>query len=266
MLDYDKIVKEKRILNIDGLESKILCDQKYAYKLFYTLKRRVLNNKFYKVNILSSLTNFTEGVQPIDNIMDNNCLFRGYSCEKIEGITLADLFLKRGLYDFIIGLIDSSQKLHAIHERPENIILSDVHPRNIMLRLDVENQYTNSIFLDLDNAKIDGLKNNYYSAALYNFYRPRIKKMVISKNSDRLTELLYLLNYIFDEPESLYQIDMYTFDKKAEEINCLLNIRNLFRTLIDNIQTIPKIPYIYEIMNTEEIKSLKLEGGRKNVF
>ena len=62
MLDYDKIVKEKRILNIDGLESKILCDQKYAYKLFYTIKRRVLNNKFYKVNILSSLTNFTEGV------------------------------------------------------------------------------------------------------------------------------------------------------------------------------------------------------------
>ena len=262
MLDYQTIIKEKELFNINGSESKIYADNLYIYKIFTMVKKGYLKNKFYKVNILSSLKYFDSGVIPIDNVKDNNNVFRGYSAEKIQGFTLKDIYVKRGIYDFLLGIIDSSKKLQDIHSRSERIILADVNCDNIMLRESTDNLYTSSIFIDLDNANVDGLKYDRYSGILQRFYKPRTKNLRISQNTDRLAQLLYLMEYMFEENNPIYELNKYEFDKKSEEMTSLRNMRELI-TLLQNPKTyLPSIPYLYEILDFEEIKKLKLGGIR----
>jgi len=265
MLDYQTIIKEKELFNINGSESKIYADNLYIYKIFTMVKKGYLKNKFYKVNILSSLKYFDSGVIPIDNVKDNNNVFRGYSAEKIQGFTLKDIYVKRGIYDFLLGIIDSSKKLQDIHSRSERIILADVNCDNVMLRESTDNLYTSSIFIDLDNANVDGLKYDRYSGILQRFYKPRTKNLRISQNTDRLAQLLYLMEYMFNENNPIYGLNKYEFDKKSEEMTSLRNMRELI-TLLQNPKTyLPNIPYLYEILDFEEIKKLKL-GGIRHVW
>lgn len=255
MLDYDDIINNKEIFNIFGSESIIYADKLYVYKIFKSLNRSYLRNKFYKVNILSSISGLDSCVLPLDNIMDEKVRFRGYSALKQEGITLADLFVKKGIYEFLLGIIDSSLKLSSIHDRNENIILGDVNCSNIILRQNESGKYQDSVFVDIDNASVDGLKYDNFSGSLLRFYKPRTKNMRISKNTDRLTQLLYLLTYLFDS-ETIYEIDIFEYDKKTEEIRSLKNIRNLFIRLKDFNRTLPTIPYVYEIISEDDVKKL----------
>lgn len=258
MIDYEKIINEKELFNVSGSESKIYNDNLYIYKIFNTLKKNYLKNKFYKVNILSILTHFDGGVLPLHNITDKNSLFRGYSAEKVKGPTLIEIYEKLGIIDFLLGIIDSSKKLHDIHSRSEKIILADVNCSNIILRESDNFLYTNSTFVDLDNASIDGLKYDRYSGILQRFYKPRTKNLRISQNTDRLAQLLYLMFYMFNENNPIYGLDMYKYDEKTEEIKSLKNMKNLIVSLQNYRTYLPKIPYLFEMLDYEEIKKLKL--------
>lgn len=252
MVNYEDVIKELEIFNSNGSESIIYSDDVYIYKIFRETKKAYLENKFRKVNLLSSLKHFEGGVLPIEPILDIRGNFKGYKADKIEGILLADIFIKGGIYDFILGLIDSSVKLSKIHSRPEDIILGDVNCYNIIL----ESRY-NSCFLDLDNCQIDKLKYDNYSGILDTFCKPRIKRTHISKNTDRLIQLLYLIRYLFEDKTSLYELDLYDFDQKREEIRSLSNLRSLLFKLKDFTKSVPSIPYIFEIIDEEEVKKLK---------
>lgn len=265
MISYESIINDKELFDVSGSESKIYSDNLYIYKIFKTLKKSYLKNKFYKINLLSSLTYFDSGVLPLDNIMDNNCLFRGYSAEKISGQTLIEIYEKRGIYDFLLGIIDSSKKLHDIHSRSEKIILADVNCSNIILRETENNLYTNSIFVDLDNASIDGLKYDRYSGILQRFYKPRTRNLRISQNTDRLAQLLYLMFYMFNENNTIYGLNMLEFDERSEEITSLKNMKKLIISLQNYKSCLPQIPYLFEMLNYEEIKKLKLDRRRKKV-
>lgn len=41
MLDYQTIIKEKELFNINGSESKIYADNLYIYKIFTMVKKRI---------------------------------------------------------------------------------------------------------------------------------------------------------------------------------------------------------------------------------
>lgn len=259
MIEYEKIIHEKDLFNIQGSESKIFSDETRIYKIFNSTQKSYLKNKFYKVNILETLKDFKDGVLPIDNVMDKRNVFRGYSAQKENGLTLADVYEQRGIYDFLLGLIDSSKKLYNIHSRSEKIIFADVNCNNIIIKENENNLEIDSIFVDMDNVSIDGIKYDGYSRVLQLFFKPRTKHLRISQNTDRLGQLLYLMSYMFNIENPIYGLKEKDFSEAAEKIQSLKNMKNLITTLQNPRIYLPNIPYLFEMIDPEEIKKAKLE-------
>ncbi len=259
MIEYEKIIQEKDIFNTEGLESIIYSDETKIYKIFNSTQRSYLQNKFYKVNILETLKDFKEGVLPIDNVMDKRSVFRGYSAQKENSLTLLEIHEQRGIYDFLLGLIDSSKKLYNIHSRSEKIIIADVNCNNIIIKENENDLGIDSIFVDMDNISIDGLKHDRYSGILQIFFKPRTKHLRISQNTDRLGQLLYLMSYMFNIENPIYGLKEKDFSEAAEKIQSLKNMKNLITTLQNPRIYLPNIPYLFEMIDPEEIKKAKLE-------
>lgn len=202
-----------------------------------------------RLRILSSI-DMEVLVSPREMIIEKNLfsnILKGISMDRVEdAISLYDLSKDmRYIVDYFYSLVNASVWLYKVHNRKENIILSDANFTNILIKKDSNGNYRVPKFIDVDSASVGRIPTpqKSYLGALY--YQVSSKRYYTSQNNDRLVYMIYFLQSIFNK--IIFDISEYDFDKMSEYIRSLKNIRDLFIRL--KTCNILEIPYLYEFLN-----------------
>lgn len=217
-------------------ESDIYTDYKVVYKIFKNMSREELNTKRKKVELLSTLEGIKELVLPKKKLLSNN-RFVGYSMDYINADTLFKCQHRMDINDYLNLVSKISTTMKRIHER--QIILGDVSPFNILVNNGVY------YFVDLDSCMVKNMSPERVSYYLSDYCAFTNKYVRCNKNFDRLSFLLYFINYLFGL--NLEDLPMYEFDKKSETLEFLKNIRNIVISLkTKKVNT--QVPYLDEVL------------------
>lgn len=237
--------------------SKIFTYKDRVYKFYGDIS---LINEFLlklRLEILSSV-DMPVLVSPDEMIVERDLFgnkLKGVVMEKIEdSVSLYELSKDVCyLVDYFISLINFSIGLSNIHNRKENIILSDANFTNVLIKKDDKGNYRIPRFIDVDSASIKRIPTNQQSYFGTLYYLVSGKKYKASKNNDRLVGMLCFLNSIFKI--DIYSISEYEYDRMSEIVTSLKEIRKLFLDL-KNCK-VPYVPYFYEFLDFRDAYSLK---------
>lgn len=231
------------------LEAILYNDNNKAYKIYYKFPKYKLERKERKIELLHNGVILPHVVMPIDKLSQGQ-KFKGYTMKYIsDSIPLYNIKERSCDYKRLFQVLTIiSKTLRTIHRDPRNILVGDLNSHNIIL-----DRSFNPYFIDFDSCKIDGLDNETIPAILGAYIENRnIQTFKTNKNSDKLSLLLLTLDTIFEK--DIDDIRMYEYDKKAEQIKTLKNIRSL---VLDMRKTkkIPTVPYLDELIITSDTQS-----------
>ena len=238
----------KPINNQEHKESILFHDDKTIYKLFDDLEESKLKRKQQKIELLGDGLPLPSTIMPTSELF--YCFpfetFQGYGMDyKKETETFYQKFSNNIKNEDLIEILKIiSHTLMEIHKDPRNIIISDLHARNIIV-----DSRNNPYFIDIDSCKIDRLKNDTIPLMLKQYLLKRnlftsIESFETTPNTDRLCFLIMLLNTVFKK--SFDRITLYEYDEKTEHIEILKDLRSII-TLLKISPFIPEIPYLHEI-------------------
>ena len=244
------------ILNSGGhQESTLFHDDTTVYKIFDDLTDSERNRKQTKVELLGDGGPLPLTIMPQDELVYGifGDRFEGYSMDYIKDAkTLYYAFTREKNYisSFLYIMNIVSQAIKNIHSDPRNIVISDVHADNIIL-----DKQLNPYLIDMESAKIDGIKNDTMPLSLKQYLSNRNlysqkEQFVTTKNTDRLCLIMMTLGIIFRT--NIDKLSLYEFDKKTEQIETLKNMRNLVIEIQKSVQ-IPEVPYIHELIEYKDI-------------
>lgn len=239
----------------DNIESDLYRDEELVYKIFKDFKdleKSVLDKKERKIELLHDGIPLPRSVMPKDKLTEKD-IFGGYRMKYIAySQTLYSLFKETNDINlFFQILLIVSQTVEEIHLDPRNIIVGDLHFGNILV-----DKNFNPYFIDLDSCGIDGISNETTPGTLNTYrYNREIKDFNATKNSDRLCLVLCTLGLLFKHHIDF--VSMREFDKKAEQIETLRNMREL----VDDIKkysSMPQILYIHEFIASSDLQRQSL--------
>lgn len=232
-------------------------EEKLIYKFFGPMSSAEKRRLQKRIQVLSKMDMF-DIVKPKDMIVGSQ---KFLFSQDVIGITLKELedFISlqelsqiygRGT-EYFTALTKASMALERIHSTPQRIILSDASFNNVLMQRNISGRYTLPRFIDLDSASIKGRPTMWLSRDMRLYYDAIGKKFKSSANNDRLNYLFLFLFSLFGAyQETIFDIDNYDFDKKAEKIQSLKAIRKLFNDLKKG--KVPYIPYLHEFLIAEE--------------
>lgn len=244
-INFDKL---KKINCEHHLESELFHDNKKAYKIFYEYPKYKLVKKERKIELLHDGTKLPHVVTPIDKL-DNDSQFIGYTMKYIyDSIPLYDIKRRNRDRKLLFKIISTiSKSLQTIHTDPRNIMVGDLNFNNIIL-----DRSFNPYFIDFDSCKIDGLENETIPAILGGYFQNRnIKIPATNQNTDKISLLLSVLDIIFEK--DIAYITMYEYDKKAEYIKTLRNMRTLVLEM-KKTRKVPTVPYVHDLIEKSDIQ------------
>lgn len=233
------------------LESDLYHNDEIVYKIFKNFDEYKINKKQRKIELLRDGNSLPNVLMPIDNLYFNDTFF-GYTMKYImDSITLFNFNARsKDIKIFLQILTTISKSLKEMHQDPRDIIIGDLNFDNIIL----DKNY-NPYFCDIDSCKINGLLNETNPAIVVSYLKNRrISNIDTNRNKDRLSLLLSTLYMIFKK--HIDELSIYEFDKKAEHLETLRNIRNLILE-IKKYQNIPEVPYIHELISPSDIETKK---------
>lgn len=232
----------------NNLESTIYHDDKKAYKIFKGQNKNELKFKKTKIEILGDGIQLPNVVMPQDVILSED-YFWGYSMDYIQNsIPLYDFMTSNHEYFEIIRRL--SQTIAKIHQDPRNIVIGDLNFDNIVMDKD-----NNFHIVDIDSCQIAGIPNETISQILMLYLtRTGISPKNINQNHDRLSLLLSVLTKLFNK--HILTVSMYEYDKKAERIHELKDIKKVLLE-VKKSKTTPTVPYIHDIIPRKTIRVKK---------
>lgn len=187
--------------------------------------------------------------------LDNR--FEGYTMDYIpKSQTLYQYFHQNKNVSLLLNVLNTiSCSVKEIHQDPRNIVISDLHTENIII-----DKVLNPHIIDIDSCKIDGIKNETIPMSLIRYLSNRGLSSLISKvettaNTDKLCLLLMTVGLIFNK--HIDKISMYEYDKKAEKIKMLNDLKQLVLE-VKRSSTIPEVPYIHELISTTKTLERRL--------
>ena len=182
-------------------ESTLFHDDTTAYKLLDDLTDSARKRKETKIELLGDGCPLPITVMPQDKLVYGflNERFEGHTMPYInDANTLFKTFIgSKKMYLFLYLLNIISQSLEKIHQDARNIVISDLHAQNIIL-----DKNLNPYIIDIESAKIDGIKNDTIALSLKQYLSDRnlyfgIRKTETTPNTDRLCFLMMMLSIIF---------------------------------------------------------------------
>ena len=256
-LNQISLEKLRKISGKKNLESNIYHDGSIAYKIFKNMSKEALDIKERKIELLDAGDPLPKTVMPISKIVSGD-LFSGYSLKYIKDTrTLYVLYTKTkdiNLFFQILSIV--SETVEKIHQDPRNIIIGDLHLDNIL----VDNDF-NPYFIDIDSCQIDRIPNETIPSSLGVYrYNRALDWLDATKSQDRLCLVLCSLGLIFKKHIDF--VSLREYDKKAEEIETLRNMRELVLE-IKKSKGIPNMPYIHELIASSD--TVRRPNTRKKI-
>lgn len=247
--------------NLQGSESHIYVDEKEetCYKKFKIRAQDYLEDKDTKLKYLLGLRDI-DAVLPIkigyiENTIDG--YFMKYYKNAINMKQLSKFTTVSELRKFFIAVNFSSLSLKRIHEK--EIIIGDASYNNIIIQTNENGIIERTLCVDFDSVDIEAIDCKYIcTSKLLSEYFSKLGKLeyLQTRNTDRLTRLLYFLNAFFSL--DILELPMYEYDRKCELSNTLKNLRT---TIIEikkatTVEKIPHIPYMYETLDLLDVYEL----------
>lgn len=236
---------------LDGVcssESTLYFYDKFLYKFYDNLSHATLERKKKKLFLLNDGEVISDVVIP-NVLIKNGDLIYGCVMEYIK--KSKPLIQYKNSNVFILLLYVSSLSLKKIHSDPRNIVVGDLHLNNILI--DDEGKH---YFVDFDSCKVDGISqdNLPYSLMRYACDRDNIE-FEASIATDKLCMLLSTVNALLGK--NIDSFSMCEYDKKAERIQTLKNMREVVLAVKNNGSGIPDVPYLDEVISIKDFPAFK---------
>lgn len=234
------------MLDVLSSESLLYFDDKLLYKLYDNLID--VENKDRKLILLNSDSRELAAIIP-HILIKNKLLTYGCAMKKIDDAAALVEYKKDDI--FMLLLYEVSLSLKKIHDDPRKIVVGDLHFNNILIDKDERHH-----FIDFDSCKIDDIPQDRLPSNLMRYVRNRCNfDFVVCSDTDRLCMILSLINSIFGS--NIDGLSMNEYDKKAEQIYTLKNMRELVFDIKNNSYGIPSVPYLHEIISTKDFLGKK---------
>lgn len=233
------ILKELDYKN--ATESTLYYNDKTIYKIYKNFIESY--RKKNKILLLNDGERISNVIIPDKLILDGSFTL---GCG-MKYISDANTFGKyRNNNSFILLLYIISLSLKKIHTDPRNIVIGDLHFGNIIIDSNL-----NYYFIDMDSCMIDGLLPERLPNIIVSYAKNRGNfNFDISRETDKLCMFLSTIEAIFNK--DIDKLSMYEYDKKAEEINTLKNMKRYFLEIKNATNYIPNIPYFDELISIND--------------
>lgn len=239
-------LSSKEIVNLDPdihSESDIYTDYKSVYKILKDLSWEDMRLKKKKIEILSQIKGLECAVLPKSELFIGD-KFIGYSMDYISGVTLFKRQFGMKILDYLKLISDISKMVREIHYH--DIVFGDLSFFNILI--DEDGKFH---FIDLDSVMIDDIPADRVSYLISEYYTYMNKCARFDINLDRLSLLLFVINYIFSL--NLEEITMYEYDMKSEKLPFLKDMRKLIVKLKSG-KVNTHVPYLDEVIDRRVLK------------
>lgn len=238
----------KPMENVISSESNLFHDKKTVYKIYKGLKDSELNKKRTKMRMLEGY-DLKHVIIPKVEIVNGQTL-AGCSEDYVSYSTpLYDFRLKNKNINLFFKIVnEATGTLREIHD--SEIVVADLNFDNIIF-----DSKFNHYYVDFENCALNNLTFERIPLITQNYFRFRESKYGIDYNYDRLSMLLCTFFTLTGKP--LEETTQYEYDSLAERIKTLQNMKYLYKELKKRYTRIPEIPYIDELIVSED-KSLKL--------
>lgn len=233
------------------LESDLYHDEEIVYKIFKNFDEYIITKKQRKIELLRDGNELPNVIMPIDDLYFDETFF-GYTMKYIiNSISLYDFNkVSKDIKLFLQILLKISKSIEEIHHDPRDIAIGDLNFDNIIL----DNSF-NPYITDSDSFKIAGLLNETNPAIIDSYIKNRgISNIDINQNTDKLSLILWTIYMIFKK--HIDEISMYEFDKKAEYLETLRNMRTLILEM-KKYRKIPNTPYLHELIADNDITKVR---------
>jgi len=244
-IDYEKL----DILDVLSTESTIYFDDELIYKFYDNLPLATLERKRKKLFLLNEGEEIPDAIIPNILIKNKNILIASGMKRIINGNSLIKY---KNTDIFILLLYVISLSLKKIHNDPRNIAVGDLHFNNILID-DKGKHY----FIDFDSCAINGIIQDRLPRSLKQYALNRGDfDFEVSHKTDKLCMLLSFVNSLFGKEIDTFSL--YEYDKKAEQVQTLKNLREIFLNIKKNNIGIPNVPYLDEFISISDFPGKKL--------
>lgn len=250
-IDFDEL---EMIYDVLSNESTLYYNNNFLYKFYDYLPRNILERKEKKLFLLNDGEKIPNVVIPSALIKNNDLL---YGCIMKYIKNSKSLVQYKNSNCFIMFLYEISLTLKKIHKDPRNIVVGDLHFNNILI--DKKGQHH---FIDFDSCMIDGISQDSIPNSLVRYAGVRDDfDFEISPETDRLCMLLSAINSLLDK--NIDSFSMYEYDKKAEKIQTLKNMRSIVLKVKNNSGGIPDVPYLSDVISINDFPAMRTIRTKK---
>ena len=217
--------------------SKLFLDSKnLLYKIFNDNDVNKLKIKSKKIELFSNIRKSYIN-SPKSKITEHN-IFRGYTSKYINGTCLSEL----DQLQFAKALLETSKRLSDIHELKENIVVGDMHFKNVIVDKNLKPH-----FIDVDSYGIDKYESDDIPLELYIYCKIMNYKIEKNQDYDRLSFVLSTFKTIFKD--NLINVSPMDYKFASKKYSFLDNekIESLYLKLRSEHSSLPDVPYIYEL-------------------
>lgn len=244
-IDFSKL----EILNsIRTSESTLYYDDELFYKFYDNLL--MASRKTRKLLLLNEGDVIPDVVIP--NILIKNRRLN-YGCAMNNIKNVSGLIKYKYSDEFIFLVNNVSCSLEKIHSYPRNIVVGDLHFNNILV--DMKGKH---YFVNFDSCMIDGIPQDRLPKNLMCYvYNRGNFKFKVSNETDKLCMFLSVLGALFGK--NIDDLTMNEYDKRAEQLATLKNMRNYVMEIKNNSNIIPVLPYLHELISITDFPDSKIK-------
>ena len=170
-------------------------------------------------------------------------------------MTLNELLQRKGIVDSLSTLKDASIRLSRLHRDSDRILVGDMHFDNIII-----DDKGNNHFIDVESYGIQSLKPSDIPSITYNYYTWMNYYICHSSNMDKISFFLALFSSIFNK--NIISVSENEYEIKSKQILILEKLKDVFLDLKYSYAEEPDMPYLYEVINDDDIKRYSYERDR----
>lgn len=240
-VDFDSLSKIK----YQGTQSTIYTDGAICYKIFKNLTNEEIDGLYRKFSEMDGLK-IENVILPREFIFDNAKL-QGYTMDYfIDSAPLSEKFLVRYVDSkkILDAVMKASKILRTIHQN--NITCQDFSFENILI-----NELGNVMYCDLDGCSYKEHISPFISVILKRFFIDfRRENYPISANMDRISMMISFCYLMY--AKEIQNLTRRQYHKLSDNINTLENVRQYANVLLDRKNPIGEIPYLDELIDTDD--------------
>ena len=250
-IDFSKLSKLEDVCSTNDVylfENKII-------KIFKKYKQEELKDLEKKIELLGEKSYFDFLNIPQEKIIKDNKL-SGIVLPFINNsMTLNELLQRKGIVDSLSTLKDASIRLSRLHRDSDRILVGDMHFDNIII-----DDKGNNHFIDVESYGIQSLKPSDIPSITYNYYTWMNYYICHSSNMDKISFFLALFSSIFNK--NIISVSENEYEIKSKQILILEKLKDVFLDLKYSYAEEPDMPYLYEVINDDDIKRYSYEIDR----